>query len=126
MLINREYDHKDYGHVCYDKRGKPICHICGKAFDKPMSHVRQVHELSAKEYKIMFGLNIGKGILSEESRIKCQQSVKKHYDVVVTNNLIKHGKKTRFTKGHPGRTRNQISEQELIRIRKMAKLRVMD
>ncbi len=116
-----EYEHKDFGHIKYDKEGKPVCHICGKSFHKLMSHVRQIHGLSAREYKVMYGLNVGKGILSENSRAKCQRAVKKHYNVVVTSNLIDQGEKTQFKKGSTGRTRNQLSEQERIRIRQMTK-----
>ena len=34
-----------------------------------------------------------------------------HYDVVISNNLIKNGKHTRYKHGHEGRTRDKMSEQ---------------
>ena len=35
----------------------------------------------------------------------------RNYDKVVAENLIEYGDSTRFTPGHPGRTREMVSEQ---------------
>lgn len=100
-----------YGRVEYDQDGKPICEICGKSFDRLMAHARQVHEISARDYKIAHGLDIGKGICSKRSSELSRERVFENYDKVVAQNLIKNGQKTRFKKGDEGRTADKVSEQ---------------
>ncbi|MFW5962663.1 MAG: MucR family transcriptional regulator [bacterium] len=72
-----------YAEVKYDDRGYPICHICGKAYKKILTHVWQFHDLSEKEYKKKFGLDKYKGIVAEFTKKKLQKSVKEHYELVV-------------------------------------------
>lgn len=76
-----------------------------------MSHVRQIHKMESREYKERFGLDVGKGIMCEESVEIARKRNLENYDVVVVQNLIKNGTYTRFAKGHVGRTKNMISEQ---------------
>ena len=101
------------GEIMFDSDGKVICHICGKSFNKVLAHVWQKHGLSAKEYKIKFGLNATKGIVSESTREKCQK--------VVVNNLINKGAATRFTVGSEGRTKDKLSLQSYKALVKRAK-----
>lgn len=35
------------GEVKYREDGKPICHICGRSFNKLMLHVYQVHNMTS-------------------------------------------------------------------------------
>lgn len=91
-----------YRPVRYDN-GKPICEICGQSFHRLMNHVRQKHGLSAREYKERYGLDVSIGICSEESAEKVRVATLANADVVISQNLIKGGKDTRFKKGHPGR-----------------------
>ena len=116
MNIKRETDHPHYGEVIYDDKGKPTCHICGRSFNKLLNHVWQKHGLSAREYKIKFGLNVSHGIISQATREKLQESVHNNYSKVVEINLIKKGRKTRFKKGNKGRTKDKLSEQERRRL----------
>ena len=75
------------------------CKICDKSFKRVCSHVRQTHGVSAREYKEAFGLDVKKGILSNEDR-------KIMHDYALANGmdeqLKKAGKATRFKKGTPG------------------------
>ena len=41
--------------IAYSPDGKPICHICGKAYKKPLTHAWQIHGLTEKEYKKSLG-----------------------------------------------------------------------
>ena len=109
------------GEIMFDSDGKVICHICGKSFNKVLAHVWQKHGLSAKEYKIKFGLNTTKGIVSESTREKCQKAVRDNFDKVVVNNLINKGTATRFTVGSEGRTKDNLSLQSYKALVKRAK-----
>lgn len=104
-----------YGEVSY-KYGKPVCHICGKYFDKLMTHVRQKHNMTAYEYKKEFGLDVTKGIVSERYKELKRQKVMEHYDLCIKQNLIKKGAGTRYQKGSPGRTRDKMSYQTKMRL----------
>lgn len=101
----------DKGEVKYSPDGKVICHICGKAFNKVLSHATQYHGIQALDYKKEFGLNLGKGLISDSTKLKYQTSIELNYDTVVIENLIKRGEKTRFIVGSPGRTADKVSLQ---------------
>jgi hypothetical protein len=100
-----------YGIIEYDDAGKPICEICGKSFSRVLSHVRQKHDMTEREYKIEFGFDLNKGICSLESSEKSRQKALENYDLVIAENLIANGSKTRFVKGSAGRTKDKLSEQ---------------
>lgn len=104
------YPLPEYGEVGYSPEGKPICHICGKAYDKLMIHVYQIHGMSHDEYKKEFGLDLGKGLMSEESKELARKRVFENYDVSIAENLLERGKATRFEEGHK-LARTYISEQ---------------
>ena len=116
-----------YGIIEYDKHGNPICEVCQRGYARVCSHVRQKHGMTAREYKHKFGFDQVKGIASQESHILARRRVMENYDLVVTKNLVKNGKKTRFKKGDPGRTRDQVSEETRIRLeiqgKRISKLR---
>lgn len=100
-----------YGKIEYNQEGKPKCEICGEYFNRVSAHVRQKHEMSAKEYKLTFGFDLYKGICSKDSSEKSRDKVLENYDKVVANNLLKKGESTRFKKGCEGRTKDKVSEQ---------------
>lgn len=106
-----------YGKIEYDDEGKPICEICGESFKRVTAHARQKHSVSAREYKQMFGLDLRKGICSRESRELSRERLFENYDVSVKRNLLKKGSKSRFKVGSKGRTKDQISEQTLLRLK---------
>ncbi|HEY8891395.1 MAG TPA: MucR family transcriptional regulator [Clostridium sp.] len=108
-----------YGEVTYDPGGKPICHECGKSFNKLLSHVHQKHDMLEKEYKHKYGLDLFSGIIAESTRTKLQKSVRDNYDLVVAENLIKSGQDTRFIGGGKGRTIDKVSPQTLDRLKHM-------
>ena len=111
------YERPQYGEINYSPDGKPICHICGKAYKKLLSHVCQRHELTEKDYKKKFGLDLHKGIISKSTKTKLQKSVREHYSSVVQQNLIGAGQKTRFELGTVGRTLDKISAQTMSRLK---------
>lgn len=100
-----------YGIIEYNAEGKPKCEICEEYFDRVASHVRQKHDISAKEYKIKYGFDLKKGICSKQSKLKSRERVLENYDKVVSDNLIKKGENTRFKEGSKGRTKEKVSEQ---------------
>lgn len=109
------------GVIKYDSEGNPICEICKKSFSRVISHVRQKHNMTEREYKIMFGFDLKKGICSKDSSAKSRIAVEKNYDKVVIKNLTKNGVKTRFEKGHKGRTKDKVSEQTRIMLKERLK-----
>lgn len=110
-----------YGIIEYDKDGKPICEICGKSFLRVLTHVRQKHNISEKEYKHQFGLDVTRGICSKESSELSRQRVYENYSLCITSNLLDRGKNTRFLVGSEGRTADKVSQQTKIRLIKQAK-----
>lgn len=118
---NKVYDLPNYGEVTYNEDGKPICHICGKAYNKILTHAWQVHKICAREYKEKFGLDVIKGIMSEESTKIARQRAFENAEVVIEKNLILGGKRTRFVKGSKGRTKDKVSAQTLKRLIKQAR-----
>jgi len=104
------------GVISYNEQGFPTCEICGLSFKKLCSHTRQAHNVSALEYKKMFGLNIGKGIMCEDSIALAKKKVYENYDLCIMSNLIQGGDSTRFKIGSEGRLRDKLSEQERLRL----------
>lgn len=45
-----------FGTVEYDDEGRPICHVCGMAFDKLIEHTKRKHGLDTADYRAEFGL----------------------------------------------------------------------
>ena len=104
-------DHPYYGRIAKSTDGRLICHICGQPFVKLGSHVVQKHGMTSRQYKQMFGLEVGRGLITNEHKQHLRDCVMRNYDKVVAENLIEYGDSARFTPGHPGRTRDMVSEQ---------------
>ena len=49
------------------------CHACGAWFEALGGHIRRAHQLLADEYKAMFGLNAGTGLVSPAVRQRQQE-----------------------------------------------------
>ena len=101
------------------------CKICGKEFKRVCAHVRQIHLISAREYKEEFGYDVKKGIMTEEGREVMRQHA---IDNGMGEKLKVLGSKTRFKKGEPVPTYKR-SEQTLAKLRvlhKLSKGRVRD
>ncbi len=101
----------NYGRIEHTTDGLPICHICGKAFKRVIAHARQKHDVTAFEYKELFGLDNKKGVCSKESSAVSRKAVKRNANKCIFKNLIKGGEKTRYKKGSKGRTKDQVREQ---------------
>ncbi len=106
-----------YGKIEYNEYGLPKCEICGEHYHRVTAHVRQVHGLSAREYKLQFGFDLIKGICSRESSERTRVKTMSNFDMVITENLIKGGEQTRFKVGSKGRTREKVSKQTLLRLK---------
>lgn len=108
---------RELGIIRYDENGQPICEICGKSFKRLLSHVRQKHFIDEREYKTTYGLDLRKGICSQESSERSRIAVMNNYDKCVVRNLLKGGEKSRFKDGSKGRTKDKVSEQTRIRLK---------
>jgi hypothetical protein len=112
-MVQKEVNHEHYGEVIYDKGGYLVCHICGRGgFRQLGTHIRMSHSDvvdNMHDYKVMFGLNVKKGLLIEETRkIKAD---KVWENETVLNLMGEKSIKARFKKGSKGRTIDKVSEQ---------------
>lgn len=86
----------DPGRIEYDHRGFVVCHICGRAYKRLGSHVRESHKMNIAEYKELFGLcssaKTTEGSYSEMMR-------KSAYKNEMPERLIKAGYNTRIKPG---------------------------
>ena len=57
---------KKEGEQPFDYKGRPICKICGKAFDNLGNHIYPNHGITVREYKIKFDLPISMSLSSKE------------------------------------------------------------
>jgi hypothetical protein len=106
-----------YAIIEYNTEGLPKCEICGKFFNRILSHVRQKHFINEKEYKKQFGYDLKKGICSKESSAKSREQVLINFDKCVGQNLISKGSNSRFVKGDKGRIKDQVSPQTNLRLK---------
>ena len=95
----------------YIKNGKIKCLICGRYFVRPISHVWQKHAMTAREYKSAHGLDLKKGIATDEYR----QIMRDHVMHNGTLNNLKKGAVYRFRKGQS--TNYTRSEQTMDRLK---------
>lgn len=101
----------EYGTLVQDSAGNYVCHICGKAFKKVLSHATQAHGITAQEYKRTFGLYSSKGILAPESKELARKRNSENSFLVVERNLKSLGQATRFKKNSQGRPKEKVCEQ---------------
>ena len=105
-LIKDTIELPSKGEIWYDKNGKIICHICGKSFNKLSSHLVQVHNISASEYKEMFELN------------KCQKLTSKWMEEYFRNkprkDITKYSLNTRFKDKHKSPRKGQKARLQAI------------
>lgn len=114
--IELQTSHPNYGKVVKSADGRIICHICGKPFRKLGAHVVQKHGITSWVYKVMFGLDVIKGLVSDEHRQHLSDCAKRNYDVSIKKNLIDGGTATRFAKHSKGRVKAVVSEQTRLRL----------
>lgn len=106
FVKNKYNTYKDkiqYGVMSYvtdinDKQySMPICHICGKAFNKLQQHIYYAHNMSKNEYCDKFGLDHGVLMTSNDYHQKMSE-LAYHYNMDEQVRVV--GEKTRFQKGH--------------------------
>jgi len=84
------------GEIVRDNRGYVVCHICGRAYKRLGSHVRESHGMTTAEYKQEFGLcNNAKTTEPEYS----QHMRDLAYENGMPERLIRSGYATRIRKG---------------------------
>lgn len=106
-----------YGKPEYNNDGHIKCEICGKYFTRVVSHVRQKHDMNEREYKLTYGFDLTKGLVSPESKEKSRQAALRNYNKVIAKNLLDKGVKTRFKVGTKGRTKDMVFEQTRIALK---------
>lgn len=77
-------------------RGKPVCHICGKAYSKLMAHVQQIHGMNEIDYKLEYGLSSTKGITSKAYAKKMRKNARMNRKIILEN--LNKGKEYQFKK----------------------------
>lgn len=84
------------GKIAYDHRGCVICHICGRAYKRLGSHIKESHGMSIAEYKEKFELcNNAKTTEKNYS----EHMHKLAYKYEMPKRLQETGKSTRIKKG---------------------------
>ena len=81
------------GRIEHDINGKVICHICGRAFTRLGSHIKESHSMSIKEYKEKFGL-CANARTTESNYSKTMRKLA--YDNNMDKQLLEVGKNTRI------------------------------
>jgi hypothetical protein len=79
-------------------QGKIKCLECGLYYHKVLTHVIQRHEMTGEEYRERHGLYHSKSLVSEDVK-EIHRQIAFNNPEVIEINLLKKGKKTRFTKG---------------------------
>ena len=84
------------GEVKYDHRGYVICHICGRAYTRLGSHIRESHGMVIDEYKEKFELCGGAKTTEEKYSAKMSALA---YRNKMVERLLVVGVETRIKKG---------------------------
>lgn len=112
-METKQTSHPHYGEIIYDTNGLLVCHICGKGGFRALGHhVRQAHKDEVENmiaYKKLYGLDVKRGILIEETRLVKARKTKANG--TMSNLMGEHSIEHRFKKGDAGRTKDKISEQ---------------
>lgn len=91
-----------HGVVEYDKQGRPICHVCGMAFDKLIEHTKRKHGLDTVAYRQMFGLMFSARLTGPKYHEKMQKHAEEN-KTHLKNFETTHSGETRYTSGRkPG------------------------
>lgn len=93
------------------------CLICGKWYYKPAQHTYQTHHVDAYSYKKAHELDTTKGLITEETRELLRQHAKDNAPIVIDQNLIAKGKRTRFQRGDKTLGTYQRTPSQLARLR---------
>lgn len=116
--IELQKNHPNYGKIEKTPDGRLVCHICGRAFKKLGAHIVQAHGVTSWEYKVAFGLDVTKGLVTDEHRQHLRDLALRNYEVSIKQNLIEGGLKTRFQLHSRGRLKSVLSEQTRLKLTK--------
>ena len=84
------------GKIEHDHRGYVVCHICGRAYKRLGSHIKESHNMSITEYKAQFEL-CNNARTTERNYSEHMHNLAYKYDM--PNRLQETGKATRIKKG---------------------------
>lgn len=102
----------EHGKIEYDVNGKVICHICGRAYTRLGSHIKESHNMTTKEYKEKYGLCARTKTTAEDYSTVMRNHAYNHN---MDKQLTESGKKTRFKKGdNTARKNKQVRLQEIL------------
>ena len=106
----------EHGKIEHDCRGFVICHICGRAYKRLGSHIKESHEMSIAEYKEIFGLcnnaRTTEKTYSEQMRILAYKyDMHERLKVLGENTRIKKGENDK-RKGKKSRLQECLDRSE--------------
>lgn len=102
----------EHGRIAYDANGRVICHICGRAYTRLGSHVKESHEMTIDGYKEMFGL-CKRSRTTESSYSNMMHNYSEKYNM--SERLTEAGKGTRIKKGDTAMRKNKrVRLQEIL------------
>ena len=107
------------GRIELDERGYVICHICGRAYERLGSHVRESHNMTVKDYKEKFGLCNSAKLTGQQYHDHMRKVA---YENGMVERLLASGVNTRFAKGE-SRTRNIRLQEKINFAERMKKYR---
>ena len=104
------------GTIEYDYRGYVVCHICGRAYKRLGSHIKESHGMSMAEYKEAFGLcnnaRTTEKTYSEQMRkLAYKYDMHKRLKVLGENTRIKKGENNK-RKGKKSRLQECLERSE--------------
>lgn len=102
----------EHGRIKHDATGKVICHICGRAYTRLGSHVKESHGMTIEEYKEEFGLckraRTTECCYSQVMRVHAKNNN-------MDEQLLRTGKDTRIKKGQNAmRKGKKVCVQEIL------------
>ena len=106
----------EHGKIEHDCRGFVICHICGRAYKRLGSHIKESHGMSILEYKETFGLcnnaRTTEKAYSEQMRILAYKyDMHERLKVLGENTRIKKGENDK-RKGKKSRLQECLDRSE--------------
>ena len=109
------------GIIAHDYRGYVVCHICGRAYKRLGSHIKESHNMSIAEYKAEFEL-CNNARTTEHNYSRHMHELAYKYDM--PQRLMRTGATTRIKKGQNDmRKGKKVRLQECIN-KKLRKLEV--
>jgi len=66
------------GVIAHDDLGNVVCHICGRAYKRLGSHIKESHDMTIKEYKERFGL------------CECSKTTERNYSKMMSDYAYKN------------------------------------